>query len=783
MPSRHLRLAAVLSLALSTATLAQAPLPRSLITQGGFDGTLDGWERAHGTVELDAEAGHDAAGSAKLTDGSKLQTPLIPYTHPFVRVELWMKTEGVERGPEPWNQAGGQVVWYDAERNELGHRDIGLTVGTTDWTRHGAELFWEEKEGVAFFRVCLMLWDAKGTAWFDDVTVEATEPPDAFLKVPLLGQVENDQPRIWSVPPLLDAEGAVDMGPIEVNFTRKRDFMIQPADPAAPTVSRLDVSMAGVPEDMGYTEVGWEAQTGWHYRYKSLMESETGYPALEVYGEAFRGSPIVSCFMRLYMLAESKVGQFKVSFSIPAEYDQLTWFWGAEPRTESVAERAPILRMGATIKPFLVYHNAEDTAGIVIYHPIPAEVRRWHIEDYIIEQQREIICRADDDGEDTVLSWDFRDIEAGAGGFEHSFDFTMFLMPYTGTVSDALKEFRAESDVDLMGNYRPLRADAPDGYWTEWMPRQGGARLLAMARYHPREFASWIPGSGESYCYGHGDGHMWGAMTAQMKGIRVDPLAEGALARDHAFRMLHFFLERMGERGAPPGLATSRALASRLPDPEDYYSHVFCQFWEFRMGELRALMQSPHLTEAEKEEAYLRLQLAKDVFDPENPLTWTDALPDDAGHWFKYMAPVIWTQNQWVINTHATSVGVAGEFALLAQETGHPEDEAWWEGVFKRGVDGLLYAMGQEWMWYGDEHDKDELRYARLQGGRRDYHSYMATAWLPAIIRPAIEFGDYRVDELLAYQQRLMQAKFMQSAEKEKKIVSDFLESIGRGDQ
>ena len=32
-------------------------------------------------------------------------------------------------------------------------------------------------------------------------------------------------------------------------------------------------------------------------------------------------------------------------------------------------------------------------------------------------------------------------------------------------------------------------------------------------------------------------------------------------------------------------------------------------------------------------------------------------------------------------------------------------------------VDGLLYALGQDWMWYVDGHDANELRYAG-KGGR-----------------------------------------------------------------
>ncbi|HJN14225.1 MAG TPA: hypothetical protein QGH10_01980, partial [Armatimonadota bacterium] len=259
---------AIIALTIVAGTaVAQDELPKSLIDRGDFEGTLGGWERGHGAIELDEDTPHDGAGAVRLTDGARLQTPLIPYTEEFVRVALWMRTEGVERGAEAWHQAGGQIAWYDAEKNSMGHSDIGLTVGTTDWTQHETRFFREAKDGVAYISVGLMIWNATGTAWFDDVVVEATEPPEEYIKVPLLEQVENDPPIFWPVPPLQDADQPVDMGPVEVNFTATRDFMIRPADAAAPEVSRVDIKVGGG-GNMGYTESGWEAASGWHHRYK-----------------------------------------------------------------------------------------------------------------------------------------------------------------------------------------------------------------------------------------------------------------------------------------------------------------------------------------------------------------------------------------------------------------------------------------------------------------------------------------------------------------------------------
>ena len=755
-----------------------AQLPKPLIPQGSFEGTLDGWEVGYGKVELDAQQAHGGKGSVRLTNGSALETGLIPYSQQFVHISLWMRTESVQRGAQAWNEAGGQVSWFGADKQEIGHSDIGLTVGTTDWTQHEASYFREAKEQVAYFRVRLMIWDAQGTAWFDDVVVEEAGPPEAFRKVPLLSEVEDSPPRFWALPELQPVPGPIDVGTMEVSFTPDRDFLIRPADKNAPEITRLDARISSA-EPLGFKEGGLESAAGYYYRYRLRAESRTGYPAMEVYSEAFRDSPILSQFIRVYLANGTTLARLEAGFKIPPSLTRLSYFWGNRLQTSALGEKSPVYRFGLTTKPFVILHTPDDTAGIVIYHPIPAEVRRWYIEDYLVESRPDIVCRPlkQEDGS-YRLSWDFRDLVAGPGGYEHSFDFTVFLMPYAGTMKGALGEFQV-GDVDLTEPKPPLPEAAKDGYWAEWMGLGAGERILRMARYYPREFSSWIPGTSGG-CYGHRDGHMWGGTNQQMKGIRVDPLAERALPRDHAIRMLHFFVERGNEHGAPPEMSMWRDLAARLENPEDYRTHVFCQFWEFRMGEFRRLMQSPHLTDSEKGEVYLALQRAQKVFDPNAPGSWTKLTPD-GGYWFDYMDLPIWDENPWVINTHTTSLGVAGQFRLLAQEMHQDADAQWWGEVFKRGVDGLLYALGQDWMWYADAHDPNELRYAAKLGGPRGYHSYMVTAWMPDVIRSAIALDNYRVDELVTYYQRMMKAKYLEGDEEVLKPADEFLRSIGRG--
>ncbi len=773
------RCLALVMVASGLAAVAWGQLPKSLVTQGGFEGTMEGWEKAQGAVEVDGAVAHGGKSSLRLDGAGAVQTGLIPYHQEFVRVAFLMKTQDVRRGREAWNQAGAQVTWFDADRKPIDHSDLGLSIGTTDWTSHEGRFFWEEAQGVAFFRVSLVIWDAEGKAWFDDVVVEATEPPDEFRKVPLLKEVENSPPRVWPLPELQRETGPVDVGTMEVNFGPDFDFMVRPKAKGAPEIPRIDLALGQVPEKLGVLETGYEAAEGYYYRHKARMESQTGYPALEVYDEFFRGSPILSHFVRLYLENETAVGRLNLSFRVPTTLDRVSFFDLHKLKDAALGNEGVALWPGAVSKPFVVVHNPEDTAGIVIYCPIPAEIRRWYVEDYVVESARAIVLRATKEGASYRLAWDFADLKAGPGGFEHSFDFSLFLMPYTGTVKEALAQFQV-GDADLTADTPPLGSEPPVSYWTSWMPpAPDGARLLRMARYYPREFSSWIDAA-RAGCYGHRLGHAWGGMTQQMKGIRVDPLAERALARDHAFRMLAFFVERANDHGAPPDLLTWREMAARLPNPQDYYTHVFGQYWEYRMGEFARLMRSPFLTEPEKERVYERLQRAATLFDPEAHGSWTEVLPG-GGYWFRYMDLPLWPENPFIINTHTTSTAVAGEFWRLAQETKHGEDAARWEQMFKRGVDGLLYALGQDWMWFKGAHDENELRYGKTEGGPRYYHTYMVTPWLPQVIRLSTEMGNYKTDELVGYERRLMQAKYLDEDPRGRVIAQQFLDEIGRG--
>jgi hypothetical protein len=317
-----------------------------------------------------------------------------------------------------------------------------------------------------------------------------------------------------------------------------------------------------------------------------------------------------------------------------------------------------------------------------------------------------------------------------------SFDFPIYVMPYRGSSASALQQL-ALGDHDV------------------WDPRPT-ADALRMLRYFPAEFASWIDAT--PYTYGHANGYAWGDMTATMKAISTDPLEPRALLRDQAFRMLAFFLEAGRKKGAPPNLMMAPQWTKEMKDPNQIRTIVFCQYWEFRLREFDRLLDSSYLTDPEKLEVYRALQSAKNVFAPSES-GFAKPTPN-GGIWFDYLDLPISAELDWIINTHTTNLGNVGEFALLAKKMGQDDDYRWWQQLFRAGLDGLDYAIRQDWMWH--QRDVNELRYAKdSEEGPRDYHYFMLTAWVPRVAVLSLELAHDHTEMLLALERRLLEAEFL----------------------
>ena len=204
---------------------------------------------------------------------------------------------------------------------------------------------------------------------------------------------------------------------------------------------------------------------------------------------------------------------------------------------------------------------------------------------------------------------------------------------------------------------------------------------------------------------------------------------------------------------------TWRGAAAHFGDVSEHYTTVFAQYWEWRMEEFRGWLNgSDLLTPEEKERVYQDLSRAKTLFDPAYAeSTWTHITPN-GGYWFRYNDKPR-DLLRWVINTHTTSVGIAGDFALMARDMGKADDHEYWKRIFERGVDALIWAWEQPDMW--TDFDPNEVRYARPpDGGPRGYHRYMVTAWTPKVVQLSMAMGDYRLAELVHYWKRMASAEY-----------------------
>lgn len=749
-----MRSAASFILCLLTTWPLWAQFDAAALPQGAFDHDLAPWTVGYGAPAWDGETGHAAPGCMKLVDAGALWSPLIPIGDEFVQLSVWMKTDGILRGTDPWHQATVQVVYFDRERKSLGHFDPGQAIGTTDWTKVEALLHWERKSGVAFFQVGLLNWNCTGTSWFDDVELTVAPVPEAYRLMPPLAQIEKQPPRLWPMPKLgAEADTARGAGvSLRLAAGGASGRLAGPAGAIAGSFR-----LAAQPPMASDARPRRQIARGYMERL-AVMPAESSVPTpgtVEAYAEAFRGSPLTYYFWRAWLPRREQHHSLVGRLELDAPDAKL---WGFEGDRLMPCPEGRLTLDQTTTKPFVILRRPDDSGGLIIYHPIPAELRRWYLEDYRVEAEPRIRVQ----WRDGTLSYHTDKCTPTTEGFIHSLDFYFAFMPYSGRLAEAMQQF-AVCDRDLLADEPPFYGEAPRGMWQPYMDYSTGQRLLKMARYFPREFSSHMDSSG--WDYGHPGGHGWGCTNATMKGIRVNPLAATALQRDHALRMLTFFVEYAGPQGAPWNCYTWRGGAMRMGDPALQYRSVFCQFWEWRMGEFRSLFANSELvTAAEKARLYADLQRARHVFDPHSPGSWTVTLPDGS-YWFDYFdqPPTRRRENLFIVNTHTTSLGNAGEFALMAREMHRPADEAWWSEIFTRGIDGLLWATAQDFMW--TEWDPNEVVYGGRSGGPQGYARYMVSEWLPHVMRLDVELGlEHRLDELLALQHRMMQAKYVQAS-------------------
>lgn len=742
--------------------------PVRVVLDTGFEEGLAPFVRRSGTPAVTTEEARSGRHSLRIERSGGVALPPVDYAPgKRFRLEFWMKTVAVKRGANPWNRAGAQVTVQGPFSGRLRHRDIGQTDGSTEWTHHAATIAYDLKEIPHSFQVILQVWDAAdGVVYFDDVRLVELPPVPADPRFPRRDEVAAHPPRVWPMPPVLDGPEAVDNGVVEMRFSPKGlPAGIRPLEMEQPALGDLSFAATVAAETLDTRSMvpvlnGYDARRGWMNRRRTVLAppggDEASLPRLEIFTEQFKASPLVAVFVRLWLPNETEVTGVELALALPPEWERFLWFDGNAPRRTAGGELRARLD-GTTTKPFWGASSAAEDRGVVLYHPVPPELRRWHIDDYV--PQTLAVDLAVEAG--NRLVYRFPPLRTGAEGHCHSLDLTLFVHSYAGSVEQGLAPF-AEYGARLLEDAPPFAAGMPDGYWTWPVPMSH--RGLRINRYHPWETFATADAGAETFTYGHAGGFAWGWVSIPQKQMRFSPTSPNPWWRDSCLRMLAFHILRRDESGTPPHLNMYREWARNLENVDDFYRRHFCQDIEYRVGEWRQLLtRTDYLAEEERRDIYRELQHIRAIFDPDSPpkVGWTSTVPG-GGYWYAYMnipRHDMVDGPGYVLNTHMTSVGNAGELMLLSRDLGETEDFAAWRELFDRGVEGLLWALADERAW--EDYDPNVLRYGLRVGGPRGYHVYAASEWMPRILRIAKEMGNPRLPELMACQERLLAADFM----------------------
>ncbi|MFO1078782.1 MAG: erythromycin esterase family protein [Planctomycetota bacterium] len=187
-----MRVAPLLLVACACAgSLPVASLSPAGVTQGfeavGADGIPSGWTMRGSAFAVVDDRPHGGTRCLRMhsddCDGLIAATIVVPatgLTGKLVRVRAWLRTDGVTHVATPWVRAD------DGERAVSIATDPPAHGTVAEWTEAVAEIEVPTARTVSF-GVALL---GAGTAWFDDVRVEAIEPP-AALTVALGGVVTD----------------------------------------------------------------------------------------------------------------------------------------------------------------------------------------------------------------------------------------------------------------------------------------------------------------------------------------------------------------------------------------------------------------------------------------------------------------------------------------------------------------------------------------------------------------------------------------------------------------
>lgn len=148
----------------------------NMLLNGNFERDRLGWSLP-GEAQVVRENVKEGRACLRITTNSPGwvvagQDAILPQGAVRVRLSGWMRTWNVKMGANPWEKARLQVTFYNANGELVGGYPPGFDIdGTTDWTFYTRD--YEVPQGAVRVSLIAGLHNATGTAWYDDLRLEA----------------------------------------------------------------------------------------------------------------------------------------------------------------------------------------------------------------------------------------------------------------------------------------------------------------------------------------------------------------------------------------------------------------------------------------------------------------------------------------------------------------------------------------------------------------------------------------------------------------------------------
>jgi len=143
----------------------------NLVKNGGFERDIANWRGDVATISpYDKKSGKNGALINQYT-GTEWkgidQIVIIPRNTYAVEFNVWIKTESIEGGKEPYNAGVMIVEFTDNGEKKISSEPIAQLTGTTDWTNYKKNV--KIPADAQKIRIMLALAQTSGSIYFDDV--------------------------------------------------------------------------------------------------------------------------------------------------------------------------------------------------------------------------------------------------------------------------------------------------------------------------------------------------------------------------------------------------------------------------------------------------------------------------------------------------------------------------------------------------------------------------------------------------------------------------------------